>query len=384
MPQPSIAFLSKRKLHVRKDGVTQVIDSQFERTVRDRAASIERRHAWKTQGRGARFTNSAWPAQASAGNDVPVFMTGLTAGQHGALLYCMETDAVSGVFLLDATGAETRLFHTADFRIRHAALHSEGGLLAATAFHKEDMRAHIAVLPLHGTEFSELTEGDSFDQVPQWIPGARRQIVFQSAGVGRDAAGRFAGLGPCTIQELDVDSGELNEVAAETGHDLLRPHQTAEGVLYYIRKPYETGASDASLAGSLMDAALFPFRMARAVLQYFNLFSMMYTGKPLVTSKGAVQGRMDPRQLFIQGNLTNALTQSSEDESQGLAPASWELVRRLRGGQTEVIASGVLVFDLSADGSVLYSDGAAITRLGKDGRPERVLKAERIEQVLAL
>ncbi len=29
------------------------------------------------------------------------------------------------------------------------------------------------------------------------------------------------------------------------------------------------------------------FRMALAVFQYFNIFSMMYTGKPLVTNKGA-------------------------------------------------------------------------------------------------
>ncbi len=384
MPEPSIAFLSKRKLHVRKNGVTQIVDSEFERTVRDRAASIERRHAWKTQGRGAKFTSGVWATQGNAGDAVPVRMTGLTAGVNGGLLYSMETDAVSGIFLLDAAGVETRLFHTADFHIRHAALDSEGSWIAATAFHKDEIRAHIAVLPLHGTDFSELTEGDSFDQVPQWIPGAKRRIVFQSAGVGRDAAGRFAGLGPCTIQELDVDSGELNEVAADQGRDLLCPHQTADGVLYYIRKPYETGVPEASLLGSLKDAALFPFRMAGAVFQYFNVFSMMYTGKPLVTSKGALQRRVDPRQLFIQGNLASALAQGSEDEGKGLAPSSWELVRRGRGGQTEVVAPGVLVFDLAADGSILYSDGGVITWLGPDGRSERVLKAELIEQVLAL
>ena len=96
-------------------------------------------------------------------------------------------------------------------------------------------------------------------------PGTRRRIVFQSAGVGRNVAGRFAGLGPCTIQELDVASGELNEVASETGRDLLQPRQTEDGTLYYIRKPYESGVPEASLLGSLKDAALFPFRMTLAV-----------------------------------------------------------------------------------------------------------------------
>src|SRR5580765_3020029 len=145
MSEPAVAFLSNRKLHVRRNGVTHMVDSDFERTVRERAASIERRHAWKTQGRGAMFTGM-WAAQAKSSNDVPVLLTGLTAGQDGTLLYSMETDSVSGIFLLDAAGVETRLFHTADFCVRHAALNPEGVSLTATAFHKDDMRSNIVVL----------------------------------------------------------------------------------------------------------------------------------------------------------------------------------------------------------------------------------------------
>lgn len=382
MPEPAVAFLSNRKLHVRRNGVTQALDSEFAHTVRERSASIERRNAWKTQGRGAMFTGRA---QAGPRNESWVLLTGLSAGPDGGLLYSIETEAVSGIFLLDNENRETRLFHTADFRIRHLALDPQGSFLAATAFHQDDMSSNIAIVPLHGTEFSEVTEGDSFDQVPQWVPGARRRIVFQSAGVGRDAANRFLGLGPCTVQQLDLDSGELDEIASHDGQDLLQPRQTADGTLYYIRKPYESGAANVSLLGSFKDATLFPFRMARAVFQYFNIFSMMYTGKPLVTAKGAVQRRLDPRQMFINGNLANAQAmQTPEDEAQGLVPSSWELVRQKVGGQTEVIAKKVLTFDLTVDGEILYSDGAAIMRLGLDGGSECVVKGELIEQVLAL
>ncbi len=382
MPEPAIAFLSKRKLHVRKNGVTQAVDSEYEHTVRERAASIERRNAWKTQGRGAAFTGAM---QVGARKETPVLLTGLSAGPEGGLLYSMETDAVSGIFLLDSLNQETRLFHTADFRIRHLALDPAGSMVAATAFHEDDMRSNIAVVPLRGTEFSEVTEGDSFDQVPRWVPGARRRIVFQSAGIGRNASGHFSGLGPCTIQQLDLDSGDLDEIASEDGQDLLQPHQTEDGTLYFIRKPYESAAPSASLLGSFRDAALFPFRMALAVFQYFNIFSMMYTGKPLVTNKGAVQRRADPRQLFIHGNLVNAqMSHAQEDESHGRVPSSWELVRRRAGGQTEVIAKSVLTFDLCGDGSILYSDGAAIMQIDSHGKSERVTQAELIDQVLAL
>jgi hypothetical protein len=361
------------------------MESEFERSVRERTASIERRNAWKTQGHGAMFMSGLGAARTVARNDTPVLLTGLTSGAEGELLCSMETDAVSGIFLLDAMGGETRLFHTADFRIRDLALDPGRAMLAATAFHKDSMRSNIAILPLRGTEFTEVTEGDSFDQFPQWVSGAGRRIVFQSAGVGRDAGGRFAGLGPCTIQQVDLDSGDLEEIAAEAGRDLLHPRQAGDGALYYIRKPYESGIPEASLLGSFKDATLFPFRMARAVFQYFNIFSMMYTGKPLVTGKGAVQRRVDPRQMFIHGNLASALTvQPEQDEAQGRVPASWELVRRRPGGQTEAIARSVLTFDLAGDGSVVYSDGASIIRTGMDGRPERVLQAELIEQVLVL
>jgi hypothetical protein len=385
MPEPAVAFLSNRKLHVRKNGSTRQIDSEFERTVRERAASIERRHAWKTQGRGAMFTGSAWGQQPNSNHDTPVLLTGLTAGAGGDLLYSMETDAVSGIFLLDSAGVETRLFHTADFRVRHAALDAEGTTLAVTAFHHKDMQSNIALLPVQGTDFSEVTEGDSFDQLPRWVPGAKRRIVFQSAGIGRDAAGRFAALGPCTIQQFDIGSGDVEELASESGRDLLQPHQTEDGTLYYIRKPYESRGTSASLLGSLKDTGLFPFRMARALFQYFNVFSMMYTGKPLVTSKGAVQRRIDPRQAFIYGNLASAqMSQSQAEDAQGRVPSSWELVRRSAGGSSEVIAKGALAFDVKPDGSVLYSDGSAITQLTPEGRSERILQAEMIEQVVAL
>jgi hypothetical protein len=385
MSEPSVAYLSQRKLHVRSNGVTRILESEFERTVRDRAASIERRHAWKGQGRGAMFMGGAWGGQPQPPAEVPVLLTGLTAGKEGSLLYSMESDAVSGLFLVDASGVETRLFHTADFRIRHASLHADGATVAASAMHKDSVRASIVVVPVHGTDLTEVTEGDSFDQFPRWVPGPGKRLVFQSAGVGRDAAGRFAGLGPCTVQTLNLDTGDLDETAAEDGCDLLQPRMSADGTLYCIRKPYESGIPKPSLLGSLRDTALFPFRMARAVFQYFNIFSMMYTGKPLVTNKGAAQRRIDPRLLFIHGNLAHAqLAQASGEEEAGLAPSSWELVRRRAGGRMDVIAARVLTYDLEPGGGVLYSDGAAIHRIDPSGHTNRILKAGQIEQLIAL
>ena len=111
---------------------------------------------------------------------------------------------------------------------------------------------------------------------------------------------------------------------------------------------------------------------------------MMYTGKPLVTNKGAVEKQLDPRQMFIYGNLATARAQAQEEDGDGLVPSSWELVRRRPGGHTETIAKKVLTFDLTADGNALCSDGASVVLVDPHGRTERLLKGEMIDQVLAL
>ena len=82
MPEPELAFLSNRKLHVRKNGATRLIESEYERTVRERTASLERRHAWKSQGRGAMFMGGVWAQQQPhSGSETAVLLTGLTAAR---------------------------------------------------------------------------------------------------------------------------------------------------------------------------------------------------------------------------------------------------------------------------------------------------------------
>jgi hypothetical protein len=381
MPDPAFAYLSHSKVHLSANGATRVIESEFERTVRERAASIERRHAWKSEGTGAQFMGLGGRAGVAA-SDVPVLITGMTA-QGGNVLYTLETDAVSGVFQVDPDGVETRLFHTADFRIRHAHLHSSQPVLTAAAFGKDGLQSNIVTLAVHGTDLQEVTDGDSLDQAPSWVPGERRRIVFQSSGVGRNRAGAFAGLGPCAIQKLDLDSGHLEEIAADPACDFLQPRESADGALYCIRKPYETGVPKASLLGALQDAVLFPFRLGRAVVQYFNVFSMMYTGKPLLTAKGAMQRQMDPRQMFIYGNLASAaLASRSQEDATSFVPSSWELVR-MEHGRAKVLAKSVLSFDLCSDGAVLFTDGKSVTRLTPSGETQRLANAGLIERVLA-
>ena len=281
MASPRIAYLAQGKLHVCDDGAVSTVESAFGRSLRERAVAIHQRHAWKTQGRGSQFMSGMlWPGQAHDPAEFPIMISSVARGRSpGELLYSLETDTVSGIFAVDAGGVEQRIFHTNDFRVRQIALSPDGATVAASIVHK-NFTANIAVLQIEGSDFFEASEGDSIDSAPHWVPGSRR-IVFQSAGIGRDRTGRVSGIGPFTVQELDLDSGEMTCLAEEAGYDLLGPQKNADGALCYIRRPYGPEKRNLSPLKALLDTVLFPFRMLHAVFQFFNFFSMRYTGKPL-------------------------------------------------------------------------------------------------------
>jgi hypothetical protein len=115
--------------------------------------------------------------------------------------------------------------------------------------------------------------------------------------------------------------------------------------------------------------------MAYAIFQFFNLS----------TSKGAAQRQPDLKQMMVWGNLIDVDSAARQDrlgdpEAPSLAPSSWQLVRQCSSGRKEVLAS-----DIAGDGSLLYSNGSAIHRIGPGGgQAERILVGKMIEQVTAL
>lgn len=383
------AHLSQGKLHLHGEHAVRTLESAFGRSLRERAAQIRNRNSWKMRGRGAQFAAGVlWAGQPGDAAEFRLAITSVTPGrQPGEIFYSLETDEVSGVFEIDAEGGERRLFHTSDFRVRHLAASPERGRLAATLA-TDPMTAHIAVMQIDGAGFHELTEGDSVDLAPQWSPEQEGSIVFQSAGVGRDPSGRPTALGPFAVQQVDAGSGDLRTLAESDGHDLLGPRKSADGSLYYIRRPWQNRKVAVSPLDAVKDAVLFPFRLGYAIFQYFNFFSMMYTGKPLATSKGAAQRQPDLKQMMVWGNLIDAGRAAREAgndaEAPSLVPSTWQLIRQEPGGTTHSLANGVLSFDLAPDGSILYSNGSAIFHLEPGAKPARVFVGKWIEQVAAV
>ncbi len=393
---PSLAFLARGELFVLDEGAREPrrVESRFVDEYRARVRSLQRKHAWKEQGAGARFMRGATPMLWGDGAEleaVPVAFTGVARARSGKLLYAISTGVVGGVFELDLeSGVERRVFHSADRRIEQLATSRDHDVVACTLRGKGGTSA-IAVMAADGSELFAVTDGDVIDLSPQWLPAAavegdrRHVLVYQSAGVGRDAEGNFVAVGPASVGMLDAESGELQTLAADPRRDFLMPHMGEDRTLYCVRHAY-ADASDPSPARVLLDVVLFPFRLLAAVLGFLSFFTMRYTGRPLFTSGDARRRGADIRQMMMTGNLASARSEANAAAERAALEAvrGWELVAIREGGGEAVLARRVRAFDRAVDGTLFVTDGARIERIATDGAVTKLAEAAGVTEIVAL
>jgi hypothetical protein len=359
---PSLAYISHGRLHLECDGGGEILESPFGRSLRDRAIQIHNRNAWKLQGRGGQSLTRALHLPADRDpSEFRIAITSVTRGLNpGELLYTLETDEISGVFTRDAAGFENRLFHTADFRVRHLDAQPAGSEVAASIFHPNGM-ANLAVLKTDGSDMTEVTEGESADQAPRWAPGPGRRLVFQSAGIARDSRARFSGFGPFTVQLLDLDSGHISCLAEDARFDYLWPRIGADGTLYYIRRPSNNAPQPVKpWATALLATGLLPIRILWAIGTLVAVFVERRTGQP----------------LFTASNHAGTVMKT---------PSSWLLMRQKAAEEAETIAECALSYDIADDGAVIYSNGSDIYKIpANGGPPAKILSGAAIDLIAAL
>jgi hypothetical protein len=377
---PTIAYLAEGKLYTKRpDHSPQLIDSPFVQQMLDRVQRTRERHEWKNQGMGWRV-GAGGLAGMMGGGGVPaevrrVRFSGLTrGGKPGELLYALDTDHVGGLFSYDtAEQYERRLYHRNQFRAANLSRHPADGMLAVS-LRAEDGSAHVATMNADGRGISEVTEGDAVDEAPAWAaprPDAAtsKVLVFQSAGIGRNAGGMMVGLGPYAIQKLDLDAGDLSTLLEEEGHDLLLPRLLADGSLLFIRRPYEPRGAAVSPLKVARDIVLFPIGLVIAIVHFLNWFSHVFARRPLITAGGPPKEGPEARYLMLWGKMVDAekAMAAKPGEARALVPPTWQLVRRAGGGGEKVLARGVLSFDVAEDGSIVYTSGGAVYHLPTGG-----------------
>ena len=234
MTNALLAYISQGQLHLQRHGAgeAELLESPFARSLKDRVIQIHNRNAWKLQGRGGqRLSRALHAPEQPDPAALRVAITSVARGLNpGELMYTLETDEISGVFTRDAAGIETRLFHTADFRARHLDPHPTGSDVALSVCYRNGL-ANLALLNADGSGLTEITEGESVDHAPRWVPCPGRRLVYQSAGIARDPQARFSGFGPVSIHQLDLDTGDISCLAQDDHFDFLWPRIAADGAL---------------------------------------------------------------------------------------------------------------------------------------------------------
>jgi hypothetical protein len=397
MSDLQIAFLAEGKLYVKRGALAaQLIESPFAQGVADRAAQNVERHGWRNKGAGSPYGAFLWNSAAPPTETRLIRFTALARaprGESGQLLYALDTGAVGGLFTYDVSaGTESRIFHRQEFKAHDVACHPHKPVMAMSTV-LEDGTASIALMQPGSRKLHALTEGDSLDEAPSWVPTPddpqREVLVYHSAGIARDAAGRVTHLGPHAIHRLDVDRGEFRTLMEDAAWDYLVPrvrHEDGKEVVYYIRRPYKAEGYDFNPWRMPLDIILFPFRMLRAIFAFLNAFSMFFTQKPLTTAGGPKNRKVETRFMELHGkwiDTQKALRAAEKGQPTALVPLSWELMSMTGEGKVHSIATSVLAFDLAPDGSLVYTNGSEIFVLPPGAKAECVCAHRMIQQVTA-
>jgi len=381
----TLSYLAQGRVWIKPhDGPARLLDSPYATSVFEKGIRSQQRHSWKSEGSGFLSGGMLWGKTGAGTGPQPVLFTSVAAGPApGQLVYSMASGSLCALCAADNLGSEEhRVWNDNRQRARHFHACPTTGNLACSIQH-DNGTANIGVM-VHGQPgFSEVTEGDSVDTAPHWIPGEGRRLVYQSAGVGRNAEGHAMALGPFSVERLDIDSGAMDTLMEDPAFDFLSPAIDQNGALFYIRRPHNEHTRARPLR-ALKDTVLLPFRLLYALFQFLNHFSMWFTGKKLSTPAGTPRRDLELKKMMIWGNMIEAQSQEGDDEAADLVPGSWQLVRRSAYGAEEVLAKGVVAYDIKSEGAVVYSNGNVIFLRHPDGRIERLHKDRMIEQVVVL
>jgi hypothetical protein len=380
-----IAYLSQGRLYLHRDGeALKEIESEFGKDLQQRRLQIQRKQLMKNRGIQSMMMSPQMLKQMDQQAEavIPVNITSLCSLKDDELLYSLEADNMGGLFRFNLEKErETRLFHNTEFQINYLDFDPQQNLIACTKAYKTGS-INLATMNPDAVRPQDITEGDSVDLAPRWV--GNKALIYQSAGVSRNEKGFIMGRSPFSIQKLDPTHPDIQTLAEDPKSDLLGPQMDAAGLLYYIRRPYKSAVGSMGLVRSLKEILLIPFHFLLAIWGFFNSFTVMFTGKPLIAAD--TQQKIEPQhKLKAWGEALSPENQKKKHrddiDAPALVPKDWELVRQGTQGVPEVIATSVLAYDLAPDGSVVYTNGNGIYQISASGQSQRVIMGKLIESV---
>ncbi len=395
-PAVSVAWISRGRLFVQAPGKPlREIESDFAKQSLEREFREVETNAWK--GRSGVWGNLGMqpPGMAPWESQEPRrqirFATIARGKSASEIFYVLDMGAVGGLFSYDLEkDIERRLVHRQGFVLTDVVRHSGDGELAMSV-PRGDGTVGLKVTRPDGLFGRDLGLSDSADEAPYWHADGSKRLVFHSSAFLRNERGLAVGKSACRIELLDLESEQLSTLVEDEAHDLLQPRSLPDGSLVYIRRPYKPVQQfqQASLLDVAKDIVLFPYRLLRTFVYFFNFMSMMFSGKPLISAGGpnTPAGKINPY-LMLWGQAVDTQRILNQDRPgrarAALVPNDWQLIRRATDGTESKLANNVLAWDISSSGEIIYTDGRSVYRLNSSGEYSRVADADLIERLAVL
>lgn len=365
-----VIFADGEDVCLYSDGKVEKFPSKFIEKYRTAAASARRSSSWKYSGEGARFRGDV-----SEDEQIQSRIGGVYLASEDTAVYSFTVNETSGIYkhsLTDEKAPETHVINSIEHCFYGGCLNSRTGKLAVS-LKRNDVNSDIALFDLNNGNYVSVTEGDTLDEDPFFLPENADVIYFSSRGVGRNLNGEYAGFSPAAIVRIDLSAMSVEEVKVSPKYSYFKPIVHG-GKLYAIKAPAAPPKPNYVKAFFLI-----PVRFLQAIANLLSIFIHAFTGKSL-TSGGSnpAKGReYDSRKEFVRGNLINIdkelkANAGKKDKDYGFVPLGWQLVEV---ESDKVLASGVADYDVTAQGDVVYTNGKHIFAL-KDGKRQKLCDAD--------
>ena len=361
------AYISGGRLYVSRNGAQPVeIESAFAAQVIARHQQAMERRQWKAGSGDSMMTRGydLWGngSRGGSGDDsMLVRMLSVTGSPRPELIYySLATDAVGGLFCQNLdTGEERRVFHKERYHLDDLAHHPTRNEILAVK--RDADGSSIVITACERFDVHTVTEGDSLDLSPSWIPGEEDSFVYQSAGVGRNQSGNAIGLGPCSIIRVDMKSGRSTVLLEDEQYDYLCPRMDKEGNLYCIRRKYDRGGRALTVGETIKEFVLVPVRLVKALFGFLNMMSQIFGKESLLKTGVGGKKEIDRQEVFLKGRLIDLKKRENAKEEHGIAPSDWTLIKVDPSGAVSEVRGNVCDFDWNPQSGLILTNGLAVS-----------------------
>ena len=231
-------FISDGRLFINTRGENIEVISKFVEEKMGEAQRERSLHGWKGD-KGMDTdpyygSNIVWGGQAHSRPFRKFRFKNVMVKNENIIYYLLTNDLITGLFQYNISeNEELRIFHRREFQ-ELGMDYSPNIDKFVASMANEDQSADIELLDNQTVSEKILTSGDSRDLNPSFSRFSSEEILYQTAGIGRNEEGFVWGYGPETINKVNVNSGEITTLLENEKYDFLLPKDDKQGNIYCI------------------------------------------------------------------------------------------------------------------------------------------------------